>query len=420
MKNRVEPISRALFLASLCLVLLLIPGRPVSAQSTGRLPRPWEGEPAWLNFELGKRHYQAKEFGEALIAFDRAIAERRNAFRDAKIQFEIAMDSAHARKAGNSINTLLASFASEDFLAKEYKSFVDSANGSQKRLFTALKEERISEAHRAFLTALLAVMTYHPIDNMDDSLRRLDSEIEILSTFPEAEFWKAKVFMVEGELKLAEQQFLRAFDYRASLEVPEERYEILYALAELYNIEGDMSAWENVMKRILSDDPVAGDPALDPFQRDAMLSTIRKDGIERFMTLYRLEPGFSFSANMQIAEFYVERGRAQSLLHAAVTVNMLITRAIAMLREYDRHFVWTDIQSFINMAGRYRAVIDYLEEKGFYAQLLILGDALYLSDSRQHANYIWRFIADNGKRPDSATATIRLQNPVSAIRSRMP
>lgn len=402
----------------IAIMLTVVAPFAIRAQGMERLPEPWEGTPAWLNFERGKVLYAAKDFGQALVAFDRAIAARRDSFDEALGLYRTAMESALCREAGNSIASALAAFAAEDFLPKDYRRLVDASEGSARRLFTALKAERISEAHRAFLGALLAVMAYSPLEKLGDSLYLLGQEIETLGSFPEAEFWKGRVFAVEGELALAERQYLRAFDARASLEVPEERYDILYALADLYRTEGDMAAWENVMKRILADDPVAGDPALDPFLRDAMMNTVRQDGFERFMVLYRVEPGFSFQANALVAEFYLERGRAQAAMHAALAVNMVATKAAAMLRERDRDYAWSGLADFRARAAALPAVADYLAERGFDRLLLILADALYALGSRPHAQSLWRDLAASARLPYSSVAARRLSEPDSAIRAR--
>jgi len=401
----------------LMLIALVLP-IAVFGQGMERLAEPWEGTPAWLNFEHGKVLYAQKDFGQALVAFDRAITARRDAFAEALKLYDTAMQSAPARKAGNSINAALAAFAAEDFLPKDYQALVRASEGSFRRLFVSLKAERISEAHRAFLGVLLSVMEYRPLDKLSDSLHLLGQEIQTLSAFPEAEFWKGKVFAIEGELALAERQYLRAFDDRASLEVPEERYDMLYALADLYRTEGDMAAWENVIKRILADDPIAGDPALDPYLREAMMNTLRQDGYERFMVLYRIAPGFSFQANALVAEFYMDHGRAQAVLHAAVACNMIATRAMAMIRERDRDYRWLNLADFRIRASAVPAVSAYLDDMGFNRLLLVLADALYQGGSRTHALSLWRDIAVSAQAPYSAVALKRIADPQSAIRTR--
>lgn len=418
MRGTSRRIARGCALA-LAIACLYAPAAAAQA-SSGALPAPWQGSPAWLHLEQGKRLYAQKDFGGALVEFDRAITSRRDSFAEARGLLAVALDAKTAKAASGSIAAALAAFAAEDFLAKDYRRLVEAAGGSSKRLYQALRAERISEGHRAFLGAMLAVLDYRPMEHFKDSLKTLGEEIDLLAFYPEAEFWKGRVFAVEGELALAERQYLRAFDMRASLEVPEERYAILYALADLYRTQDDAVAWENVMKRILSDDPVAGEPALDPFLRDAMMATLKDAGFDRFVVLYRIEPSFSFEANEAVAEFYLERGRAAASLHAAVAASMVVTRAVAMLRERDRDYAWTGLADFRARAAARVDISSYLAERGFNRLLLILADSLYAANARKEADYLWRSVAAAGEAPYAAVAARRLTEPTSAIRTLKP
>ncbi len=394
---------------------------PCPAQGlSGGIPEPWESTPAWLHFEQGKRLYEQKEFGKSLVEFDRAILARRESFARARELLDVALASREAKAAGGLVSAALAAFADGDFLPKDYRRLVEASGGSDRRLFRSLLDERISEAHRAFLEALLAVLDYRPISGLGDSLKRLGDEIGLLSAYPEAEFWKGRVFALEGEGSLAERQYLRAFDMRASLEVPEDRYTILYALAGLYETEGDFVAWENVIKRILADDPVAGEPALDPFLRQAMMATLVDAGFDRFVLLYRIEPSFSFEANARAAEYYLERGRSAASLHAAVATGMIVTRAVAMLRARDRDYAWTDLADFRARAGARPEVAAYLQDRDFDRLLLVLADSMYVAGSRVHAATLWRSVASAGGAPYAAVAARRLSEPSTAIRAVSP
>jgi len=370
--------------------------------------------PAWLNLEQGKRAFSDKDFGAALVHFDAAIASRRTSFETA----DARLRQARATKAasGDSIRAALAAFAAEDFIQRDYTALARGRASTSAALLAELRRERISDSHRAFIDVLLAVNEYRDIGRLGDSMAELSRQVFLLTRYPEAEYWKGRIFFVEGELSLAETQYQRAYAMADSLDIPEERYTILYSLADIYELRGNLVAWENVMLRICE----GLDTAIDAYLRKAMLATLVDAGFERFMTLYRLEPSYSIEANARLASFYLERGRAQALERAAITVNMILTKAIAMIGSRVEDYTWRGLEDFLRLSGADRNVAAYLAEAELYARLLTLADALYIQGARAPASYLWRTIASNAIGPEAAVARSRLAAPGSAVRRAAP
>ncbi|MDX9959574.1 MAG: hypothetical protein RBT68_14130, partial [Spirochaetia bacterium] len=346
-------------------------------------------EPAWLSLERGKRLFNDKDFGEAYMAFELAVISRRETFQAAAERLEQVMESTTAQEAGDSIQRILEAFAAEEFILRDYAAMVAASQGSLRRLLTTMMGQKISDSHRAFITVILQVLEYRPASAMEDSISVLGKLVGLLARYPEAEYWKGRVFMVEGELGLAEFQFRRADEWRESLENPGERSTILYSLLDLYEARGDMVAWEETIRILRADDQVEQ----DPFLREAMISTLRNPGFDRFMLLYRIEPTGSLDANRRWSEFLLERGRINADLYAAVAVNMVLTRAISMLKVRDPAYVWAGLDDFLAKAYLRSQVVTYLQEHDLNRMLLVLADALYVSSARQNALTLWRFVS---------------------------
>ncbi|HAP42531.1 MAG: hypothetical protein A2087_08175 [Spirochaetes bacterium GWD1_61_31] len=409
------------------LLLMLLLAASLSAQAglSGSAVLPYTnfnqnsaGDPSWLSFERGKRLFLERDFGDALMAFDNAIAFRREVFRQVAVGLERLSASQQYQAADDSIADLLAIFSGEDFLPQEYASLERVAAGSFRSLLLQRRQVRVSDYHRLFLEILLTMIDFRPLAAFDDSLRRLTRQAELLSAYPEAEYWKGRVFQVEGETYLAELQYQRAFDQRESLEIPEDRYRFMYDLAELYRVQANFSRWLEVMERLLVDDPITGNPPIDPFKRDAMLNTLARDGFDRFMTLYRIEPSFSLQANRELAAFLLEHGRS-SVKYAAVAACMILSRAIEMVTSRDRDYTWQGLAHFLATIRTRTDVQEYLSLQVFYPALFTLADALYADSAyanRLAANYLWQMILAANQAPWSAQAAARLRQPQSAIR----
>jgi hypothetical protein len=311
---------------------------------------------------------------------------------------------------------MLAAFAAEDFLERDYAAMVQASRGSLKRLLAAASSQKISDSHRAFVSVLLQVLEYKPEAALQDSATILAGLVSKLARYPEAEYWKGRVFMVEGELGLAEFQFRRADDWRESLENPGERFTILYSLLDLYEARADMVAWEETIHLLRADDLIE----TDPFLRDAMMNTLRNAGLDRFMLLYRVEPTGSLEANRLWAEFLLERGRRNADLYAAVSVNMVLSRAITMLRNRDSSYMWAGLADFIEKANKRSDVLAYLKEQDLNRMLLILADALYVAAARPFAVVLWRYVSASEVLPYATIAAARLRNPDTAVRRTLP
>ncbi len=372
-------------------------------------------KPIWLVFEEGKQHYSRKEFGEALQSFENAIRQREESIIRAMDKLLYAQKSPLVKKAGDSIKLLLAEFAKLDFTDVDYGNYRKQSAGNEQVLISLLKKQRLSDYHRALLDALEVAYMYRPVDYFADSLARLERELKVLQYYPEAEFWKGKVFMVEGELAIAEKQFLRAFDMRGSLEIPEDQYLILYTLSEVYSLQKNTLGWYNTIQRILLDDPVAGTPPMDPYLKEAMIMTLRKQGFDKFMVLYRLTAGFSLRANREMGRYLLRNNRSNGELHCAIAANMIMTQAIAMYQKRNPDYIYASIGDFLERMTQNREIADYLLASELYEILLNLGDYLFTLGQREYALSVWTAVAQSGPLPWKGTAAARLANPSSAL-----
>jgi len=366
-------------------------------------------EPAWLNFEQGKRAFSDKNFGSALVFFESAIESRRKEFVTASAKLEQIRALKQAKD--GSIKNTLAAFAKEDFIQRDYAALVKGREPFSRELLLDLKKERISDSHRSFLDVLLAVGEYYPLSKLNDSIAELSRRVFLLVSFPEAEYWKGRLFFIEGELSLAENQYERAFSKAESLDIKEEQYTFLYALAEVYEVRGNWTAWESVLLKIAN----SLDISIDSYLKRAMENTLLESGFDHFMTLYRFEPSYSLLANAKLAAYYIENGRAQALLHGAIAVNMILSKAIRMINEKDSDYTWQGLEDFMKRSNSER-VQNYLEENNFLNCMLCFADSLYVAGARAPAIHLWRNIAITNKKPQSVTALQRLAAPASAIR----
>jgi hypothetical protein len=151
-----------------------------------------------------------------------------------------------------------------------------------------------------------------------------------------------------------------------------------------------------------------------------MAKTLRESGFDKFMSLYRVEPSFALDAYADLASFYLENGRADAMINAAIAVNMTLTRAIHIMQAKDRDYSWHNLEDFLLKARKNRDVMEYLSKYPLHRMLLVLADALYIEGGRGFAAGMWKTVETQGVEPYAGVAQARLARPDSAVRRTMP
>ncbi|MDY5818131.1 MAG: hypothetical protein SPK26_08905, partial [Treponema sp.] len=140
-------------------------------------------------------------------------------------------------------------------------------------------------------------------DYFEDSITNLLIYLENSTAFPEAHKLIGDIYKLEGEYQFAEEYYLMALDKADVLDIPDEKYEILYMLADISRLEDDFPKMEVRLLNILSEDINYKDSAL----KRAMTGTIsnnKNDSMEKFFNLYRADSYNSINAYNQLAEYY--------------------------------------------------------------------------------------------------------------------
>ncbi len=347
----------------------------------------------WVEFENGKRLFREKEFGEALNSFRSAAAERRRMFEDASRALSAALDSPQAGRAEGSILALVDEFAKDIFLSSELDQIKLQAGSSLRKRIDLLRQRRLTDRFRGFLDALYLTLDYRTFDELGDSLAALQKAAAALAMYPEAEFWIGRVFQAEGELRLAEIQYSRAWDMREAYEVSDDRFTPLYALADLYRTRGDFLRMEEQYAQIVGQDPTASDPR-NEYLRNAMLNTLTRDGFDKFMSLYRTEGDFAVRAFDALGSFWYESGRqGKAVLYLGLAVNRVLTKAIDAIRGEEPSYAYTTLAELLGRIAARRDLEEYARNAELHRLLFTLADALYANGARAPARDLWRVLA---------------------------
>jgi hypothetical protein len=342
-------------------------------------------------FEEGRRLYAKRDFAGALLAFRSAAEDRKARYATAAKAVDAILADKDSAKARDSLKALFRSLAKEDLIDADLATIEKRAGSSLRVEAELLRPRRISTRLADLLDAFLLVADRRPTATLDDSLKALRKACAELEDYPEAELWMGKVYLAEGEGRLAELQFQRAYTMRTSLEIGEERYALLEDLASIYRTERDMPAFEACLAEIVREDPLFSEKR--SYLRTAMESMLGTSGFDVFLRLYRADPGPWTRAERELGEFYLESGRPQALIYLALSADAVITNSMKRIAERDPSWEYTDLSAFLDEVERDGELRDYVKGENLGKTLHEVGLALAAGGHREPARILWRQLA---------------------------
>ncbi len=219
---------------------------------------------------------------------------------------------------------------------------------------------------------------------------------ETYGEIPEAHLLQARVYEQEGEYQLAEKYYNRALELRKQLYVLEDKYTILYRLAEIYRIQKRYRDFEIVLLEILKDQDSFTNPRYARL-RDSYVRTLSDEGFDRLVTLYRMKEDFSRKAHSELGILYCRTGRSyQAVLNLVFASLPSVTTVIDELKQHDPDFTFKSLRETLDAASRRQYLADYLREGDFYKDTYYLASALYAHGVKAEARSLWKIIAEYG------------------------
>lgn len=383
------------------LLFLLSLAMPCFAQLT-REQEQMRTPPWWLTLEQGKLKFRAGDYGASLLFFEDARRLRRAQYEQMERDLIHLLSHRDVRPFGDVLNRV---------------------------------EEYAKNYHYGAATAALEEVYYRvPKTSLNNSANKALETLGKLKDYPEAEYWIGEVYRVEGEYPLALTQYRRALTMQALFEDPSFAVTIKYRIANIqltiqdYNemeksylsVINEMDTlWlnrrgaeasraENERRRAADErpQPVPYAQASASFTTSAMTNTLEKEGIGRFLEMYRYSNTAVENAHRQLGLFYAVTGRPtaqQHLMYAFLIQNTVILEEITR-RKFD--FTLADpnpprrpvpsarelllIGEEIKKAP---ALVSYAEEVEYYKTAYYLADSLYRNGRLDIARNIWEFLA---------------------------
>ena len=215
------------------------------------------------------------------------------------------------------------------------------------------------------------------VDYFDNSITKLREYMNSMIHYPEAHKLIGDIYRLEGEYKFAEDYYLLALNNVDVLDVPDEKYEILYMLAEISRLENDLPKMEVRLLNILADDSSYKDRALN----QAMLHTIRtnkSDSMEKLFTLYRAESFYSMEAYSKLADYYYSQGLSEkSLQFTALSVICGFSKISEVIESRNSNYEYTNLVNFFQEFMFYPDIVEWGSKKMLWKNFNFLAKLAY-------------------------------------------
>jgi tetratricopeptide (TPR) repeat protein len=232
-------------------------------------------------------------------------------------------------------------------------------------------------------------------DNFGESLKQLKNLVDEYGESPESLHLRARIYEQEGELDLAEKYYLEALE-KGGFGIPDEKYAVLYRLADMYYQRKSYKKYEDVLESILSGQNMYTEQRFARV-RDAYISTLLSRGFDSLALLYRVPFDFAQEAHRNLGAFYCRTGRERmALLHLAFA-NLAAAGTLAdELKRHDPDYSFTTLEDALAKSSLRPYLTDFLRRSDFYRSLYFMASALYAQGSPREARTIWALVAEYG------------------------
>lgn len=305
----------------------------ISAFVFARAPeaRKLENEEApWRMLEQAVVAFDAGNYGMALNLANKAKENRALQINWELNVLETALSPRQVRKAGDRFSDVLA----------------------------VLRERDENEA----IAVINQYLTFHGESFYSNSVSALVAWLDKSAVYPEADFLTGNIYQLEGEFQLASSFYEKARVEAEFLDVPDLKFDILYAMAELANEQNKLEEYEQALLIILSTDSNFQNKLLQrSFEK--IVDADLKENVDRFFTLFRCETNHSILALYKLCLLYKERGDAENVFRcASLGVIESFTHILNSLQERDANFHFTTIADFFEKLNEQSDYIAWMQD----------------------------------------------------------
>lgn len=280
-----------------------------------------------ISFRNAQAAYSNKEYGKALKYAEDAILYKKEQLKADYDTISTSLTAREVKKAGDNITSIIPVLTERD----EYE-------------------------------VINLINYYNSKGNFDNSISKVLEYIRNQEEYPEAQKLIGDIYKIEGEYAFAEDYYLKALANASVLDIPDERYEIIYMLADLSRLSGQYDKMEIRLLNIIGKEENLSNMSLANSMRNTVAKN-NKDAIEKFFTMYRSQDYFCLKAYYELAEYYLSiNALDKAFNYSAVAVITGFTKVYNVISKRDIDFEYNNIQDFLDIIPYHNDIVNWGNE----------------------------------------------------------
>lgn len=285
-------------------------------------------------------NYDDKEYGKALKNAEDAIRLKKENLTKEVNKLEQSLATREVKAAGDEINKVIAALEKRD----EYD-------------LVEIIKYYIQKKGSAYF---------------NNSITNLIQYIKTQEQYPEAQKLIGDIYKLEGEYTLAESFYKKALEYSEVLDINDERFSILYLMADLSRLSGDKNSYEVRLLNITGKETIEKRNTLIK----SMTALIKKDKagtLDKFFDMYRFEDYYSLTAYCKLAEYYEECGEIDKALgFSALAVITGFSKMDYVISKRDLNYQYKDIKTFLENVVNYSDLVEWGDSNNIWKSFDLL------------------------------------------------
>ena len=232
-------------------------------------------------------------------------------------------------------------------------------------------------------------------DFFQDSISNLLNYIKGNIDFPEADKLIGDVYKIDTEYDFAKYYYEKALKKSEILNIPNEKYEILYMLADIEYLQNNFSEMEKWLLMIIAEDNNYKNKAL----QTSLVNTINKNNkkaVEDFFKLYRADGIYCIQAYDKLSSYYKENNQTEkALFFSSLSVLTIFSRLYDYIEKRESDFKYTDFASFLKELTFHQDLLDWCDEMSFWKKLNEFSRIVAFSGNNEFSKSLLRILMKN-------------------------
>ncbi len=229
----------------------------------------------------------------------------------------------------------------------------------------------------------------------DNSYSRVFDYIKIYAEYPEADYLLGKIYRLEGEDEIAFGYMKNAYDYSVNLDVPMEKTDLLYDLADLsINLDRKEDYEKYLLLVVMENDFYRDSSYMRALVRT--ITTDSPDSMEKFFLLYRCDGADTLNALIKLGQYYGECGQVDKMLRCNALAAISATSKIeSIITQRLTGYEYFSIGDLLLQCARYSDIVQWGNNNCIWQLYCSFAASVLENGNHEFARMLTEVLAEN-------------------------